>query len=64
MRCLLCGHSLTYLRPQEERIKLSGERERAKLIKRDQQERKQLEKAARDVRVRKQQMEEAETKRC
>lgn len=48
---------------KEERIKLSGERERAKLIKRDQQERKQLEKAARDVRVRKQQMEEAETKR-
>jgi len=50
-------------RHKEERIKLSGERERAKLIKRDQQERKQTEKAARDVRVRKQQMEEAEIKR-
>lgn len=50
-------------RTKKERIRISGEKERAKLIKRDAAERKQLEKAARDVRLRKQAMAEAETKR-
>jgi len=50
-------------RTKKERIRISGEKEREKLIKRDVAERKQLEKAARDVRLRKQAMAEAETNR-